>query len=295
MLVWPAQAAAEKVTVQVVVEDAPARQFEWESEHFRIMGDLKLPLGIVRDLATVFEATREVLLAVPLGLPVGSERAKYLTRLFSSEAAYQDAGGPVATGGFFNGREMLLLLPNLGIKPGTNGLTAEHTKNLFILKHEVTHQILARWGRAVPIWLNEGFAECVASWPYSQGRYTLRSLDSAMHDYLLKWRGASGRRALRLIAPSTLMSLSPRDWQSRVTAQTAYDHYNSAALLTHYFLRHDGRGDGAGLAAYLDALRQGVPPDEAETQHLLHGRTREQLTAELQKLARRLAIGVTFE
>ena len=89
------------------------------------------------------------------------------------------------------------------------------------------------------------------------------------------------------------MSLSGREWQSRVTAQTAYDHYNSAALLTHYFLRHDGRGDGAGLAGYFDALRRGVSPDEAEAQHLLRGRTREQLTAELQKLARRLAIEIS--
>lgn len=291
---WPAQVAAS-VTVQVVEENAAARRFEWESTHFRVGADLRLPLGVVRDLVAVFEATREALIAVPLGLQLGGEREKFRTRLFSDAASYQAAGGAVATGGYFDGREMLILLPNLGIKPGTNGLTTEHTKNLFVLKHEVTHQILGGWARALPVWLNEGFAECVASWPYSSGRYTLQGLDAAMHDYLLKWRRTSDRRALRLIAPPTLMALSGRDWQSRVATQAAYDHYNSAALLTYYFLRHDGRGDGAGLASYFAALRGGAPPEEAEAQHLLRGRTREQLTAELQKLARRLGLEIIVE
>lgn len=294
---WPAQAAAvaENVKVQLVEDNAAARRFAWESAHFRLAADLRLPSGIVADLAAVFEATRAVLLAVPLALPAGGEREKYVTRLFSDAAGYTAAGGPAGSGGFFDGREMLVLLPNLGIKPGASGLTAEHNRNLFVLKHEATHQILGQWTRALPVWITEGFAECVASWPYTRGRYALQNLDSAMHDYLLKWRRPPDRRSLRLVAAPVLMSFSSRDWQSRVTAQTAYDLYNSAALLTHYFLRHDGRGDGAALAAYFAAVRAGTPSEEAEAQHLLHGRTREQLTAEVLKLARRMAIDAAPE
>ena len=292
---WPGQAIAEAVEVRAVETNAAARRFAWESAHYYIHSDLALPLGIVRDLAAVFEATREVILAVPLGLHAGGERAKDRVWLFADAAGYSAAGGPGGSGGFFDGREMLILLPNLGIKPGTNGLTAEHTKNLFVLKHEASHQLVRPWGWPLPTWLDEGLAECVASWPYTRGRYALQNLDSALHDYLLKWRRPPDRRALRVIAPANLMRLSGREWQAQVAAQTAYDHYNSAALLTHYFLRHDGRGDGAGLAGYIDALRRGTPPEEAEAQHLLRGRTREQLTAELQKLARRLALEVTVE
>ena len=281
--------------MQTVEDDAAAHTFAWESAHFRIAADLRLPPGIVRDLAAVFEGTREVVLAAPLGLHAGGERNKYRVRLFSDAGGYSAAGGPTGSGGFFDGHEMLILLPNLGIKPGTNGLTAEHAKNLFVLKHEVTHQLLRPWGWELPAWLDEGFAECVASWPYTQGRYSLQNLDAAMHDYLLKWRRGPDRRTLRILAPATLMGLSGRAWQEQVSAQSAYDHYNSAALLTHYFLRHDGRGDSAGLAAYFDALRRGTPPAEAEAAHLLRGRTRADLTAELQKLARRLALDATIE
>ena len=292
---WPTQATAQVVSVQSVESDAAARSFIWESAHFRIASDLSLPLGIVRDFALVFESTREVILATPLGLHPGGERAKYRVRLFSNPVDYGNAGGPTASGGYFNGREMLILLPNLGIKPGANGLTAAYAKNLFVLKHEVTHQILRPWGWVLPTWLDEGFAECVASWPYTQGRYSLQNLNAAMHDYLLKWRRGPDQRALRIIGPPTLMNLTGDEWRTQITAQTAYDHYNSAALLTHYFLRHDGRGDSAGLAAYFDAIRRGTPPTEAEEKHLLRGRSRADLTAELQKLARRLALEVTAE
>jgi hypothetical protein len=290
---WPSQIAALPVTVQAASpsENSTAAA-QWESAHFRIESDLRLPSGIVRDLAWVLEATREVIIAAPLGLHPGLERRKYLVRLFANADEYGRAGGNTASGGTFNGRELLILLPNLGIKPGSNGLDAKHTRNLFILKHEVTHQLLAPWGWVLPAWLEEGFAECVASWPYTQGRYSLQNLDSAMHDYLLKWRRAPDQRALTLVPPAILMPMSGRDWQRNVAAQTAYDHYNSSALLVHYYLRHDGRGDSADLARYFDSLRRGVAPAEAEARHLLRGRTREELRAPLQKLARSLGLEV---
>jgi hypothetical protein len=292
---WPTQAIAENVSVQSVENGVAGDLFTWESAHFRIGADARLPLGIVRDLAIVLESTRQVVLATPLGLHPGGERRKYRVRLFSNAPDYAQAGGPTGSGGFFTGREMLVLLPNLGIKPGANGLTAEHAKHLFVLKHEVTHQLLRPWGWVLPAWLDEGFAECVASWPYTQGRYSLQNLDAALHDYLLKWRRRPDQRTLRIVAPPALMNLSGEDWRSQVAAQTAYDYYNSAALLTHYFLRHDGSGTSAGLAGYLDALRRGTPSAEAEARHLLRGRTRADLTIEVQKLARRLALNAAIE
>ena len=284
---WPTEAVAEKVNVQPTAD-----RFTWECAHFQLRADAALPLGVVRDLAMVLEATRAVLEAVPLGLHSGGERDRYPVRLFSTTESYTAGGGAVGTGGFFNGREMLILLPNLGIKAGANGLTTEHLRQLFIVKHEVTHQLLQRWSAAFPVWLDEGFAECVASWPYTPGRYTLRNLDAAMLDYLGKWSRAPDRRKLTLIPPSQLMALTRDAWREQVAAQAAYDHYNSAALLTHYFLRHDDRGDGAHLADYFDALRRGTPQATAEAQHLLRGRAREQLDAEIQKLARRMALEV---
>lgn len=292
---WPAEAVAENYEVRLVEEDRAAGAIRYATPHFTIVSDIKLPLGIVRDLAAVFEATRAAVMAVPLALHSGIDRSPFPVRLISRSEDYQAAGGPIGSGGFHNGREMLILLPNLGIRPTTNGLTAEHQKQLFVLKHEVSHQVVGRWTMAGPAWLSEGIAELFAAAPYTRGRYSFQNLESALHDYLLKWRPLRDSRSLRLIAPPRLMSMSPRDWQGQVTAQSAYDLYNSAALLAYWFAKYDGAGDGAGLAGYYNALYQRVPPEEAERDHLLRGRSREQLTSEIQKLARKMALTVEME
>jgi len=295
MPAWPAEVTAESYEVRIVEEDRATGATRYESPHFVIASDIKLPLGVVRDLAAVFEATRAAVMAVPLSLHSGADRSPYQVRLFSTIEDYQASGGPVGSGGFHNGREMLILLPNLGIRATTNGLTAEHQKHLFVLKHEVSHQVVGRWTMAGPIWLSEGIAELFAATPYVRGKYTFQNLESALHAYVLKWRATRDSRSLRLIAPPRLMLMSPREWQEQVAAQRAYDLYNSSALLTYWFARHDGRGDGAGLAGYYDALRRHVPAGEAEQTYLLRGRTREQLTNEVQKLAKKMALSVALE
>lgn len=289
---WPASAVAENLDVRVVAEDAAASKFTYESAHFAVESDLKLPVGVVRDITAVFEATRAALITLPLGLLRGDEDGKYRVSMFSTAATYQAAGGIEGSGGFYDGatQRMLIFLPNLGIKPGTHALVLDFQRQLFVLKHEVTHQLLGRWGAALPVWLNEGFAECVAAMPYTRGRYTFQNLDGAMNAYLLKWRATPDRRDLLLIPPARLMALSPAQWRDEVSAVTAYPLYNSSALLAYYFLHHDGQGGGASLAAYLHALRRGVPPDKAEADHLLRGRTRESLTPELQALCRKLGL-----
>jgi hypothetical protein len=190
---------------------------------------------------------------------------------------------------------MLIYLPNLGIKQGTFALAVDFQKQIYVLKHEVTHQLLGRWGGWLPVWLNEGFAECMAATPYTRGRYSFQNFDGAMSEYLRKWRAAPDRRDMLLVPPPRLMTFTSPQWREEVRAVTAYPLYNSAALLVHYFLHHDPPGDGSNLAAYFDELRRGVPPPKAEEDRLLRGRTREALTKELETLARKLALQIKLD
>ena len=289
---WPSEAVAESLDVRAVEEDAAASKFAYESAHFAVESDLKLPVPVVRDITAVFEATRAALIALPLGLLRGEEDEKYAVAMFSTAAAYQAAGGIEGSGGYYDGksRRMLIYLPNLGIRQGMYALALDFQRQTYVLKHEVTHQLLGRWGVLLPVWLNEGFAECMAATPYTRGRYSFQNLDGAMHDYLLKWRAMPDRRDLLLIPPPRLMALSSEQWRDEVSAVTAYPLYNSSGLLAHWFLHHDGKGDGAGMAAYFDALRRGVPPEKAEAEQLLRGRTRESLTPGMQALCRKLGL-----
>ncbi len=289
---WPAQAVAENLDVRLVSEDAAASRFRYESAHFTVEADVKLPVAVVREITAVFEATRAAVIAMPFGLHPGTEPRKYPVLMFSSVADYGRAGGNGGSGGTFNNwtRQMLLLLPNLGVKPGANGLTLDYQRNLFVLKHEVTHQVLGPWQPHLPLWLSEGFSECMAATPYTRGRYSFQGFDAALHDYVLKWRAGPDRRDLQVLPPARLMALDGERWNAEVAAQSAYTLYDSSALLVFYFLHYDDRGDGAHLAAYLDDRRRGVRPDEAESRHLLRGRTRESLTADIQALGRKLGL-----
>ncbi|EDY18901.1 hypothetical protein CfE428DRAFT_3559 [Chthoniobacter flavus Ellin428] len=294
---WPTAAAAESIDVQMTGDDAATSHYTYESAHFIIESDLKLPVAVVREIVAVFEATRKALIAIPLGLHLGHESRKYSVLMLSNANDYGHAGGNGGSGGTYNPftRQMLILLPNLGIKPGTNGLGLDFQRNLFVLKHEVTHQILGRWQPFLPMWLKEGLSECLAATPYTRGRYSFEGLDAAMHDYVLKWRTNPNQRDLQLIPPAQLMTLDGDQWNAGVAAQSAYPYYNSAALLTYYFLHADGKGDGANLAAYFDDIRRGVDTEKAEAEHLLRGRTRENLGTNLQNFGRKLGLNLKIE
>jgi hypothetical protein len=285
---WPAHAGAE-AELQRIGETAGTYRFE--SASFQITSDVNLPFFVVRDLATVFEATRSVLIALPLGLHAAGEKRKYPVLLTGSSDTYTAAGGGAGSGGFFDSRRgrMVVLLPNLGIAEKNGKLQLGYANNLFVLKHEVTHQLLARWHGRLPFWLHEGLPEFIAALPYSRGRYVLHNPTGGLRDYLLKWRRAPNTRAISVIPPARLMSMTAGEWNRAVTQETAYDLYNSAGLLTCYFVQQRG---GAPIAGFLEALRRGVDPTDAEKTHLLVGRTRESLAAELIAFGRRLGVEV---
>jgi hypothetical protein len=295
---WPAEALAESIDVAMTREDAAASRWHYESAHFAIESDMKLPVPVVREFAAVFEATRAAAIAMPLGMVFGGELGhKFPVLMFSNVNEYGRAGGNGGSGGTYNpgSGQMLIFLPNLGVKPGANALTLDYQRNIFVLKHEVTHEVFGPWAFYLPSWLNEGLAECMAATPYTRGRYGFQGLDAALHDYVLKWRTNPNQRDLVFIPPTRLMALDPDQWNAGVAAQSAYPYYNSAALLTAYFLHVDGNGDTANLAAFFDDIRRGVPATEAETKCLLHGRTREALTVEVENYARRLGISLKVD
>ena len=283
---WPAQAPAPVINLKASQEEG---RFTWESPCFRITSDLRLPDNAIKDIARVFEATRAALIAMPLGLHAGGETSPYAVSLFRDSGAYEKAGGPVGSGGYFDGRSrlMLVLLPNLGITETDGTVRLDYTKNLFVLKHEATHQLIARWHDRIPMWASEGIAEFVAALPYAQGIYTFQNLAPAMRRYLTKWRAARELQGLRLIPPATLMAMTAADWDDAVIKGGAYDLYDSSALLTYHFIQQQG---GAPLAGFLDALRSGADEAAAEQTHLLRGKTRGQLAADLQTLAKKIGV-----
>ena len=263
---WPADAGAADIEIKLKSENPKTSAFVHEGAHFIVWSDVKLPLGVVRDLNGVFEGTRAALMALPLGLHRGVETEKYPVLLFSNADSYARAGGATASGGYFQGStgRMLILLPNLGIHVEKETKTFDYQKNLFVVKHEVTHQILMQWGDAFPVWFSEGLAEVIAATPYVRGHYTFSAMDTAIGSYVQKWRSAGDPKPMVLFPPSQLMEFTDASWEERVAGQSAYELYNSAALFIYFLLRHDGAGDGSAVAGFLDVLRREVERERAE-------------------------------
>ena len=316
---WPAEVSAADIEIRLKSEDPNVPAFVYEGAHFIVQSDVKLPLGVVRDLNAVFEATRAALMALPFGLHSGGEQGKYPVLLFSTTEQYAAAGGGAASGGYFDGTtgRMLILLPNLGIRAGGDAKVFDYQKNLFVVKHEVTHQILQHWGYAFPVWFNEGLAEVIAAAPYTRGRYTFTALDTAIGTYVQKWRSRDDLKPLYLIQPAHLMEFNDSTWGARVAGQSAYELYNSAALFIHFLLRHDGAGDGSAVAGFLDALRRGLSQErgasmkspygqmrsdpmfavrqKAVADFIRRGRSDEKLTADFAAFLKRRGLRVEFE
>jgi hypothetical protein len=284
---WPVQAVAPAGKVRMSSEEAGV--FTYQSANFHITSDLKLPPVAANDIVQVFEATRAALIAMPLGLHAGGEHERYSVAMFREADGYRRAGGIVGSGGYYDSRmrRMLVLLPNLGIEDKAGTIRLDYARNIFILKHEVTHQLLDSWHRRIPMWAYEGIAEFVASLPYSQGRYTLQSPGSGMRYYLLKWRQSTATRGIRIIPPAQLMAMRPVDWKAALNQQEAYDLYNSAALLTYFFIQQDG---GLPLAGFLCALRRGQDEATAASIYLVPGKKRGTLASDLIALGKRLGV-----
>ena len=316
---WPGEASAADIEINLKSEDTKVPSFVYEGAHFIVRSDVKLPLGVVRDLNGVFEGTRAALMALPFGLHSGGERGKYPVFLFSTAEQYGAAGGGSASGGYFQGTtgRMLILLPNLGIRTDGDSKTFDYQKNLFVVKHEATHQILQRWGFALPVWFNEGLAEIIAAAPYTRGRYTFTAMDTAIGTYVQKWRSPGDLKPLYLIQPGHLMEFNDSTWGARVAGQSAYELYNSAALFIYFLLRHDGAGDGSAVAGFLDVLRRELERERAEAasspfgrisgdpmfavrqkavaDFIRRGRSDEKLTADFAAFLKRRGLRVEFE
>lgn len=306
---WPGEASAADIEVKTMAEDPKSRVFVHEGAHFIIQSDVRLPLGVVRDLNAVFEGTRAALMALPLGLHAGGERGKYPVLLFSNADDYARAGGATASGGYFQGHtgRMLILLPNLGIRTEGVAKAFDYQKNLFIVKHEVAHQILRHWGHAFPVWFGEGLAEVIAATPYTRGRYTFSAMDTAIGAYVQKWRSPGDLKPMFLIPPSQLMEFTGPSWEARVAGRSAYELYNSAALFVYFLLRHDGAGDGSAVAGFLGALRAEMVRGRAEAatipefqrkaveEFIRRGRSDEKLAADFAAFLKRRGLRFEFE
>jgi hypothetical protein len=285
-MTWPASVSIPGTPeVKVVTEDPEARKFVYQTENYEFQADSPIGADAVREFSRVFEATFKANCLLPLNYRPAPEqgRERFVARLFATEASYYAAGGIPGSAGLYSRDQAAMLAPvkTIGMKMVNGRMQTDRTEATDTLVHEITHQMMSAWLPRLPVWFTEGTADYMAMADYVHGRFMLNQMEDRLRLYLRE-RQPEVKYPYLLAIPE-LMALTPRQW-SQVISKKSFipqQNYSSATLLVYYFYHLDGRGDAAAVKAYLRAIEDGVPELMATEKHLLHGRSPEELQADV--------------
>lgn len=283
---WPEVVALkERPSFTVVEEDKKAERFVYRSDHFEFVTTKRLSGEIVREFSRLFETTYEAVAALPLRVcPKPPENGYFRVILYASRDEYFAAGGIPGSGGMYHGRtkEVMVPLPNLGVKQIGERWVMEDREGNHLLIHEVTHQVMHDWLIFLPVWVTEGIAEYLTAGRYAPGRLTLRGYGKNMQEYKV----GGGSRATKIRPLEKLMTMDDAAWAAAVEGGGAALNYRTAMLLFYYFCHEDGDGAGKAMIDYFQS-RKGNPSGESEEadrkEYLLRGRDWTALTKDFKK------------
>ena len=120
MPAWPQTLGRGVSEVKQMPPDDGGAAHIWRSRHFDMRSDINLPLSAVRDMATIFEATRLAIHILPLGLTATPPVPMMQIRLeqtypelkynpdllrvqfYGDKYLYAQSGAPAGSGGFYH-------------------------------------------------------------------------------------------------------------------------------------------------------------------------------------------------
>lgn len=248
---------SKKVTVEVVSEDEKNEKFVYRTQHFEFTSDGKLTQNLLRDVARNFEATYELLKALPWRIqPQPEEGDRFHALLVRSRERYKEEGGTPNSGGIYFSSRKLFIVPfeSLGIERLGKSFAKSSDYRSNTLVHELTHQMMNSWLDLLPQWVTEGTAEYTNIIPLRFGVFRVSSAKSGLRDYIafLKARGGVPEP----FPIEELFGISDKQW-SETLAQNPEESgrmYFTSYLLVNYFMHMDGKGDGARFVKYMCAI-----------------------------------------
>jgi hypothetical protein len=239
----------------VVSEDAAAEKFVYRTEHFEFLSQGKFTQSLLREVARNFEATYELLKALPWHIEPKPASGNYFKAvLFKTKEAYHAAGGPANSGGVYQSRLETFMVPfdSIGVKVVGKSYSKDENFETHTMVHELTHEMMHFWLELLPQWVVEGTAEYTGTLPLKTGHFRVSAAKNGLKDYLefLKKRTVEG-----VPEPYPLEKLFPitnEEWNYTLTSDPHSSHrlYFTSFLLTYYFMHLDGKGDGQLFARY---------------------------------------------
>ena len=243
------------IKAEVVSEDAAAEKYVYRTEHFEFESQGKFNQTLLREVARNFEATYELLKALPWHIePKPASGTFFKALLFKGKEAYHAAGGPPNSGGVYISRKETFLVPfdSIGVKVVGKSYSKDENFETHTMVHELTHEMMHFWLDLLPQWVVEGTAEYTGTLPLKTGHFRVSAAKNGLKDYIdfLKKRTVSG-----VPEPYPLEKLFPitnEEWNETLASDPRASHqlYFTSFLLTYYFMHLDGKGDGQLFARY---------------------------------------------
>jgi hypothetical protein len=257
---------AAAVKAEVVSEDPGSERFVYRTQNFEFESQGKFSQTLLREIGRNFEATRELLAALPWGIRPSPESGKYFrARLFRNRDSYLAAGGPQNSSGVYMGGRDLFMVPfeSIGVKTVGKAYTKDEDFRSHTLVHELTHQMMHGSLRVLPQWVVEGTAEYTATLPFKAGRFRVASAKSGLKDYLDHLKNETQEGVPEPYNLEKLFAVSNQEWNSILQRDPQVSHrlYFTSYLLVYYFMHLDGKGDGQSFARYfreIGAVRSGL-------------------------------------
>lgn len=249
---------SSRIQVEVVSEDEQNGKFVYRTPHFEFTSDGKLTQNLLRDVARNFEATYELLKALPWGIrPEPEEGDRFRAILVRSPGRYKEEGGPENSGGVYFGSRKVFVVPfeSLGIERLGKSFTKASDYRSDTLVHELTHQMMHSWLDILPQWVIEGTAEYTNGLPLRLGTFRVSAAKTGLKEYLntLKLRGGGVPEPYPV---EELFGIGGKGWSEMLARnpKEAGRMYFTAYLLVNYFMHMDGKGDGAVFVKYMRAV-----------------------------------------
>ncbi len=277
----------------------------YETEYFNFFVDEKLSHSTLWDCFSIFFNVAGVLDAVPLHLDCipKKEDKKYEVILVSSDAMYRRLGGPPNSGGFYDPRRHLTVIPfkSLGlVKEGKAWKFDKKKRSYRTLIHELTHHLTYRKWKGQPCWLEEGLADFMGAMPYKGTEFSFAKPGRYIQEGFIKmFKGTRvegkliPRGVYQAISLEYMFKVDRRNWNGLLEKDgfNGMRQYHTSLMMVYYFAFLDGKGDGANLVKFMHAQRKhflekkitsAYDPSLRE-KYLLRGRSIDQLETQMVK------------
>jgi hypothetical protein len=245
-----------QIKVEVVSEDPVAEAFVYRTQHFEFASQGKFAPSLLREVARNFEATYELLRALPWGIePKPASGDYFKARLLKDMNAYHAAGGLPNSAGVYSSQSETFMVPfeSIGVKTLGKSYAKDDNFDYSTMVHELTHQMMHFWLELLPQWMVEGTAEYTSTLPLRTGKFRVSAAKNGLKDYVefLKKRAVGG--VPEPYPLEKLFTITNAEWNEAMAADprgATRRLYFTSYLLVYYFMHLDGKGDGQRIVRY---------------------------------------------